>query len=228
MVTHTKSSAMKDTAKLRDWMVATQIQARGIDDPAVLSAMRAVPREEFVPRELRSRAYEDGPLPIGEGQTISQPFIVASMVQSLRLRPADRVLEIGVGSGYAAAVIAEIVEEVFAIERHEELVLTARERLERLGYDNVEIRHGDGTVGWEEHAPFNAIVVAAAGPRIPESLKAQLAEGGRLVIPVEVSVHDQRLIRLTRTESGFREEWLEPVRFVPLVGHEGWPEGSER
>lgn len=219
---------MKDTAKLRDWMVATQIQARGIDDPAVLSAMRAVPREEFVPRELRSRAYEDGPLPIGEGQTISQPFIVASMVQSLRLRPADRVLEIGVGSGYAAAVIAEIVEEVFAIERHEELVLTARERLERLGYDNVEIRHGDGTVGWEEHAPFNAIVVAAAGPRIPESLKAQLAEGGRLVIPVEVSVHDQRLIRLTRTESGFREEWLEPVRFVPLVGHEGWPEGSER
>lgn len=215
---------MNDTQRQRERMVETQIAARGVSDPAVLRAMRAVPREEFVPEELRSQAYMDGPLPIAAGQTISQPFIVASMVQSLKLKADDRVLEIGVGSGYAAAVIAEIVDEVYGIERHEELATTASERLERLGYDNIEICHGDGTRGWEEKAPFDAIVVAAAGPKIPESLKEQLAVGGRMVIPVGSSTFDQSLVRITRTEKGFEQEKLEAVRFVPLVGEEGWPE----
>lgn len=205
-------------------MVESQIVARGVRDRAVLRAMRNVPREEFVPDELRNRAYDDGPLPIGSNQTISQPFIVASMVESLQLSVDDRVLEIGVGSGYAAAVIAEIVDEVYGIERHEELASTARERLGRLGYDNVEIRLGDGTKGWEEKAPFDAIVVAAAAPKIPESLKDQLAIGGRMVIPVGSSTFDQSLIRITRTRHGVTEERLEAVRFVPLVGEEGWPE----
>lgn len=210
--------------KQRERMVDKQIAARGIRDPAVLAAMRAVPREEFVPENLRHHAYDDGPLPIGEGQTISQPFIVASMVESLQLAPEDRVLEIGVGSGYAAAVIAQIVAEVYGIERHETLALTAQERLKALGYDNIEIRHGDGTKGWEDKAPFDAIVVAAAGPKVPDALKQQLAPGGRMVIPVGSSAFNQSLIRLTRTDSGIKEERLEAVRFVPLVGEQGWPE----
>ena len=215
---------MDDMEKLRKRMVERQIAGRGVRDEAVLDAMRAVPREEFVPPDLQSRAYDDGPLPIGSGQTISQPFIVASMIESLQLEPDDRVLEIGVGSGYAAAVMAEIAEEVYGIERHAELVETARERLAGLGYENVEIRHGDGTKGWEEYAPFDAIVVAASGPSVPESLKAQLSIGGRMVIPVGQSVFDQQLIRITRTNAGFEETKLEPVRFVPLVGEEGWSE----
>ena len=215
---------MNDMQRERDRMVDTQIAARGVRDPAVLEAMRAVPREEFVPEELRSQAYSDGPLPIAAGQTISQPFIVASMVQSLQLKHDDRVLEIGVGSGYAAAVIAEIVDEVYGIERHEELATTADQRLKRLGYGNVEICHGDGTRGWDEKAPFDAIVVAAAGPKIPDSLKNQLAIGGRMVIPVGSTTYDQSLVRITRTRSGFEQEKLEAVRFVPLVGKEGWPE----
>ncbi|MBW3671837.1 MAG: protein-L-isoaspartate(D-aspartate) O-methyltransferase [Acidobacteria bacterium] len=215
---------MSDLQRERERMVETQIAARGVRDPGVLRAMRSVPREEFVPEELRSHAYSDGPLPIGSGQTISQPFIVASMVQSLELKGDDRVLEIGVGSGYAAAVIAEIVDEVYGIERHEELATTAGERLKRLGYDNVEICHGDGTRGWEKKAPFDAIVVAAAGPKIPDSLKDQLAIGGRMVIPVGSTAYDQSLVRITRTETGFEQEKLEAVRFVPLVGEEGWPE----
>lgn len=215
---------MSDMQRERERMVETQIAARGVRDPAVLKAMRTVPREEFVPEELRSHAYSDGPLPIAAGQTISQPFIVASMVQSLQLKGDDRVLEIGVGSGYAAAVIAEIVDEVYGIERHEELATTAGERLKRLGYDNIEICHGDGTRGWDEKAPFDAIVVAAAGPKIPDSLKDQLAIGGRMVIPVGSTIYDQSLVRITRTEKGFEQEKLEAVRFVPLVGEEGWPE----
>lgn len=215
---------MTDFVKLRSRMVERQIAARGISDPAVLEAMRTVPREEFVSPELRSRACDDGPLPIGSGQTISQPFIVASMVESLQLHPDDRVLEIGVGSGYAAAVMAEIVEEVYGIERHAELAESARQRLERLSYENIMIRHGDGTKGWDEYAPFDAIIVAASGPKIPESLLAQLAPGGRMVIPIGSSVFDQRLIRVRRTDRGFRQDRLEPVRFVPLVGEEGWSE----
>ncbi|MBW3564248.1 MAG: protein-L-isoaspartate(D-aspartate) O-methyltransferase [Acidobacteria bacterium] len=215
---------MSDTQQAREWMVESQIAARGVRDPAVLEAMRVVPREEFVLPELRKYAHDDRPLPIAAGQTISQPFIVASMVQSLQLKPDDRVLEIGVGSGYAAAVIAEIVEEVFGVERHEELAIEARERLRRLGYDNVEIRHGDGTTGWEEKAPFDAIIVAAAGPKVPESLRAQLTLGGRMVIPIGSSPNEQSLVRITRTRDGFSEERLEAVRFVPLVGREGWPD----
>ncbi len=215
---------MDESQSARDRMVERQISARGVTDALVLRAMRHVPREQFVPLELRDRAYADGPLPIGEGQTISQPFIVASMIESLRLCSDDRVLEVGVGSGYAAAVIAEIADEVYGIERREALARTASERLERLGYGNVHIRHGDGTRGWPEKAPFDAIVVAAAGPKIPEALKQQLESGGRMVIPVGSSTFDQSLIRLTRTDHGFREERLEAVRFVPLVGEEGWPE----
>lgn len=209
---------------LRERMVDRQLAARGIHDPAVLAAMRAVPREEFVPENLRHHAYDDGPLPIGGGQTISQPFIVAIMIESLKLESSDRVLEIGVGSGYAAAVLAEIVAQVYGIERIETLAVAARRRLERLGYDNVEIRHGDGTKGWSEKGPFDAIVVAAAGPKVPEALKEQLAPGGRMVIPVGSSRFDQNLLRLTRTDRGIKEERLEAVRFVPLVGEEGWPE----
>jgi protein-L-isoaspartate(D-aspartate) O-methyltransferase len=215
---------MTDFEKRRLRMVRHQIEQRGITDAAVLGAMRRVPREAFVPVELREHAYEDGPLPIGAGQTISQPYIVASMVASLALRPDDRVLEVGAGSGYAAAVMAEIVCEVFAIERHRELVEEARRRLELLGLENVQIRHGDGTTGWPEEAPFDAIVVAAAAPEIPESLQAQLAIGGRLVIPVGRTRWEQRLLRVTRGPDGLHEERLEPVRFVPLVGEEGWSE----
>jgi protein-L-isoaspartate(D-aspartate) O-methyltransferase len=215
---------MIDRRNERERMVRDQIAARGVRDERVLEAMRRVPREEFIPAELSDSAYMDGPLPIGSEQTISQPFIVARMVEALRLSPGDRVLEIGAGSGYAAAVMAEIVEEVYAVERHENLARAAEERLQRVGYGNVEILHGDGTRGWPEKAPFDAIVVAASGPRVPESLREQLAPGGRLVIPVGATIHDQTLLRITRTEGGFEQERLDAVRFVPLVGEEGWPE----
>jgi protein-L-isoaspartate(D-aspartate) O-methyltransferase len=218
------SPQMKDRRKERERMVRDQIAARGVRDERVLDAMRRVPREEFIPEPLRDSAYMDGPLPIGSEQTISQPFIVARMVEALRLRPGDRVLEIGAGSGYAAAVMAEIVDVVYAVERHEKLATAARERLHRVGYENVEILHGDGTRGWPEKAPFDAIVVAAAGPRVPETLREQLAPGGRMVIPVGTTIHDQTLLRITRTGGGFEEERLDAVRFVPLVGEEGWPE----
>jgi protein-L-isoaspartate(D-aspartate) O-methyltransferase len=214
---------MDRTEMQREQMVESQIAARGVRDPRVLAAMRRVKREEFIPEELRDQAYQDHPLPIGSSQTISQPFIVALMVEALRLQPGDRVLEIGAGSGYAAAVLAEIADRVYAVERHADLAATAQERLRRLGYDNVEIRHGDGTRGWPEKAPFDAIIVAAAGPRVPESLREQLAIGGRMLIPVG-SEYSQELIRVTRTESGYREEPMEAVRFVPLVGEEGWPQ----
>ncbi len=202
-------------------MVKSQLEARGIADENVLRSMKDVPREVFVPRELRYQAYEDRPLPIGTEQTISQPFIVAAMIQALQLTPTDKALEVGAGSGYAAAVMSRIAGAVYAIERHENLVRQARERIERLGYDNLEIRHGDGTLGWPEEAPFDAIVVAAAATRVPPSLREQLTVGGRLVIPVGSGFFDQRLVRITRTsEKGFEERELEAVRFVPLVGKE--------
>jgi len=206
-------------------MVAEQLMSRGITDKRVLGAMETVPREEFLPPPWRSHAYDDGPVPIGSGQTISQPYIVAAMIQMLRSRPTDRVLEVGAGSGYAAAVLSRIVAMVYAVERHSELVAEARERLSRLGHDNVELRHGNGTVGWPTEAPYDGIIVAAGGPRVPRALKRQLAIGGRLVVPVGHPAESQRLVRVVRhNEDEFEEQPLVPVRFVPLVGEEGWPE----
>jgi protein-L-isoaspartate(D-aspartate) O-methyltransferase len=211
----------------RDRMVDEQIAARGVRDPAVLQAMRTVPRECFVDEIQVRFAYEDEPLPIGEGQTISQPYIVAAMTQALRLRPSDRVLEIGTGSGYAAAVLSGIVAEVYTIERVESLARSARLRLRDLGYANVHVRHGDGSLGWPEHAPYDAIVVTAGGPDVPGSLLRQLAIGGRLIMPVGRATRWQRLVRVVRTgEDTYEREALEEVAFVPLIGAEGWPVGE--
>jgi protein-L-isoaspartate(D-aspartate) O-methyltransferase len=213
--------------KDRERMVATQIEARGITDPLVLAAMRAVPRERFVPATLARFAYEDRPLPIGEGQTISQPYIVAVMAQAAGLKPGARVLEIGTGSGYGAAVLSRIAAEVYTVERVRSLVEEARDRLAGFGYANVHVLEGDGTLGWAEHAPYDAIVVTAGGPRVPEALLSQLAAGGRLIMPVGSGARHQRLVRVTRTEaSEYRYEDLEEVAFVPLIGAEGWTEGG--
>ena len=168
----------------RDRMVAEQIAARGLDDVLVLDAMRAVPREDFVPGDLAEFAYEDGPLPIGHAQTISQPYIVAVMTAAARVRPGDRVLEIGTGSGYGAAVLSKIAGEVYTVERIEALADSARDRLAALGYGNVHVRCDDGTLGWAEHAPYDAIVVTAGGPTVPRALLDQLKPGGRLVMPL--------------------------------------------
>jgi protein-L-isoaspartate(D-aspartate) O-methyltransferase len=200
------------------------IAARGVRDPAVLTAMRTVPRERFVPESLEHRAYDDGPLPIGEGQTISQPYVVAVMTEALRLQPRDRVLEVGTGSGYAAAVLASIVTEVYTVERVPSLAESASRRLADLGYANVHVRLGDGSLGWSEHAPYDAIVVTAGGPDVPRSLLGQLAPNGRLVMPVGPGPWSQRLIRIVRTAEGAdQREELEDVAFVPLIGAEGWP-----
>jgi protein-L-isoaspartate(D-aspartate) O-methyltransferase len=207
----------------RRQMVEQQIRRRGVTDPAILNAMAAVPRELFVAPEYRIQSYDDTPLPIPAGQTISQPYVVALMIEALHLRPADRVLEIGTGSGYAAAVLSRMSREVYTVERHGELVAYARARFQELGYDNIQVRHGDGTLGWPEHAPYDGIVVAAGGPQIPLSLRQQLAPGGRMVIPVGRRRERQQLVRITReNESDFRQEKLGHVRFVPLIGREGW------
>ena len=217
----TDSAVQTDSHPQREAMVAQQIAARGVRDPLVLRAMRKVPREAFLAEELREFAYEDSPLPIAEEQTISQPYIVAYMIEALGLRGYERVLEIGTGSGYAAAVLAEIADEVYTIERHRSLAERARRLLAELGYSNVHVIHGDGTKGWPEAAPYDAIVVTAGGPAVPASLREQLAIGGRLVIPVG-PVGDQRLVRVTRTaDDQYREEKLAGVRFVPLIGEEG-------
>ncbi|MFO8175933.1 MAG: protein-L-isoaspartate(D-aspartate) O-methyltransferase [Longimicrobiales bacterium] len=219
--------ARKDFAQGRRRMVAGQLAARGIRDRRLLEAMGEVPREEFVPPELVEFAYEDSPLPIDESQTISQPFIVARMIEALDLQPGDRVLEVGAGSGYAAAVLGRMAAEVFTIERHRSLADSARERCRRLGYENVHVRHGDGSLGWPEEAPFDAIVVAAGGPEVPDPLREQLAPGGRLVIPVGPTPRLQQLLRVRRGDDGEEElDSLEAVRFVPLVGASGW-EGSD-
>lgn len=210
-------------AERRASMVETQIAARGVTDPAVLAAMRTVPREAFVNPEMVEFAYDDMPLPIGEGQTISQPYIVALMTEALRPSPADRVLEIGTGSGYAAAVLHCLVKQVYTVERLESLYRLARRRLRRLGYDNVYVHHGNGTLGWPEHAPYDGIVVTAGGPTIPTALQDQLAPGGRLVIPVGVQPTHQMLVRVTRTSAtSFKQEELGYVCFVPLIGAQGW------
>ena len=213
-----------DYRKLRRSMVDRQIAHRGVHAPLVLDAMRNVPREAFLPPDLREFAYEDKPLPIEEGQTISQPYIVALMVEALLLEGGETVLEIGTGSGYAAAVVAKIAKHVYTIERYGQLAVKAAETLAAEGFDNVHVLHGDGTLGWPEHAPFAAIVVAAGGPRVPETLKQQLKIGGRLVIPVGAADRrTQELLRITRVaQDEFQTEELLDVRFVPLVGEEGW------
>jgi protein-L-isoaspartate(D-aspartate) O-methyltransferase len=214
-------------AEAREQMVQRQIAGRGVRDPAVLDAIRTVPREAFVPRHLAGRAYDDEPLPIGGGQTISQPYVVAMMTEALRLRPEDRVLEIGTGSGYAAAVLAEIAAEVYTVERLAMLAESARHRLAELQYVNVHVRHGDGSLGWPEHAPYDAIVVTAGGPDVPQSLLAQLGVGGGLVMPVGSTPLMQQLVRVVRTgDTTYEREELGGVAFVPLIGAEGWPETS--
>jgi len=189
---------MADATRLRERMVERQILGRGIVTPSVLSAFRAVPREAFVPEKMREFAYEDGPLPIGEGQTISQPYIVALMIDAAEIPPGGKVLEVGAGSGYAAAVMSRIAGEVFAIERHEKLARSAAERIDALGYDNVSIICGDGSLGLPDEAPFDAILVAAGGDHVPEPLKRQLRTGGRLVVPVG-GEDIQSLLCITRT-----------------------------
>jgi protein-L-isoaspartate(D-aspartate) O-methyltransferase len=207
-------------AVLRRRMVEDQILRRGVKEARVLRAMRRVPRHLFVPESLRDRAHEDGPLPIGEGQTISQPYIVGFMTEALQVGPDDRVLDVGTGSGYQAAVLAEIVKEVFSIEILDRLAADAARRLADLGYRNVTVRAGDGWFGWPEKAPFDGILVAAAPGEVPPALIGQLKPGGRLVIPVGGTglADAQHLIRITRTDEGTRRETLLPVRFVPMTG----------
>lgn len=214
---------MSDYSKLRERMVKRQIAGRGVRSERVLKAMRKVPRERFLPRGQGVFAYDDSPLPIGDGQTISQPYIVAYMAECLALEGGEKVLEIGTGSGYAAAVLAEIAAEVYTIERIAGLATMARTVLDELGYTNVQVQSGDGTLGWPEEAPYDGIVVSAGGPDVPDTLKHQLKTGGRLVIPIGRSKAYQELIRVTRVaEDDFQTEDLLPVRFVPLVGEEGW------
>ncbi len=207
----------------REQMVERQIKGRGIDDDLILAAMRAVPREAFVMENYRQYAYDDTPLPIPAGQTISQPYVVALMIRALRLEPTDRVLEIGTGSGYAAALLGQLAAEVHTVERLKQLVNFAGSNLAGLGITNVFVHRGDGTLGWPEKAPYNAIAVAAGGPEIPDSLKQQLVIGGRLVMPVGSKERRQHLICLTREdETIFRRANLGAVAFVPLIGEEGW------
>ncbi len=210
----------EELARARKELVA-ELREKGIRDPRVLSAMEKVPRHLFVLPEFLPFAYDDRPLPIGLGQTISQPYIVALSTEALGLSPEDRVLEIGTGSGYQTAILAELAEEVFTVERIPELSWEAQERLRKLGYTNVRFRVGDGTKGWPEEAPFPAILVTAAAPRVPPSLLSQLAEGGRLVIPV--GGRFQQDLWVVRKEGGRPiYEHLCPVSFVPLIGEEGW------
>lgn len=218
-----------DFSRKRREMVERQIAGRGVRSRVVLDAMGRVHREGFVPSYLGEFAYDDTPLPIEEEQTISQPYIVAFMIEALDLQGTERVLEIGTGSGYAAAVLGEIARDVYTIERHPGLAHSAEERLAEHGYKNIHVRAGDGTLGWPEEAPFAAIVVAAGGPEVPESLREQLEVGGRLVIPLGSSVGSQRLVKVTRvTESEYRSEDLGGVRFVPLVGEQGWHAEARR
>ena len=211
----------------RSEMIEKQLRRRGITDERVLAAMAAVHREDFVPQELRRRAYEDGPLPIGEGQTISQPYIVASMTAALRLSGGERVLDIGTGCGYQAAVLSRLAGIVYTIEVRPELAASAADRLARLHYENVHVHCGDGTLGLPELAPFDAILVAAAAPEVPGPLRSQLAEGGRMIVPVGDS-ENQDLHLIERNGTSFHTTTLEGCRFVPLVGYHGWKEPPRR
>jgi len=212
-----------DFAAARQHMVESQIARRGVRDLALLDAMREVPREAFVGAGFEKAAYEDMALPIAEDQTISQPYIVAVMLEAAGLKSADRVLEVGAGSGYAAAIISRIVDRVFAIERQPDLAEAMRERLQVLGYPKIDLKTGDGSQGWLERAPFDAIIVSAGAPRVPHALRNQLAQDGRLVIPVGTA-DQQRLLRITRHGRHFKESDLGAVHFVRLIGTGGWPD----
>jgi protein-L-isoaspartate(D-aspartate) O-methyltransferase len=217
------ATVMADYAAEREAMVERQLRRRGITEPAILDAFRAVPREKFISDEYGHLAYGDHPLPIEANQTISQPYIVALMIQAAAIKPGDKVLEVGAGSGYAAAVISRIAGKVVAIERQHDLVEVARERLQRLGYDNVEIIEGDGTKGCRDEAPFDAMLAAASGSHVPPPLVEQLAPNGRLVMPIGEPGWVQELIKVSKQEDGIlKKENLGEVRFVPLIGEEGW------
>lgn len=215
---------MPDQAAARRKMVDGQLRRRGIDDERVLAAMGDVPREEFLPPDVRSRAYADSALPIAHGQTVSQPWIVAAICQSLRLDPAHRVLEVGTGSGYSTAILARLAASVISVERHAGLAAGAREVLERLGTGNAEVVTGDGSVGLPDRAPFDAIAIHAATPARPRSLISQLAEGGRLIAPIAAGEDREMLTLYTRRCGEVTREALSPVAFVPLIGAEGYAE----
>ncbi|MCD4783958.1 MAG: protein-L-isoaspartate(D-aspartate) O-methyltransferase [Candidatus Eremiobacteraeota bacterium] len=213
-----KENQKKQFKTLRELMVKKQIKGRGVKDEAVLSAMRKVPRHLFVPEKVRNYAYEDHPVPIGKGQTISQPYIVALMTDLLDLDKNDKVLEVGTGSGYQAAVLAEIAEEVYTIEIVEELHKKSNETLKQLGYKNIKTKHGDGYKGWKENAPYDAIIVTAAPEKIPEALIEQLKVGGRLIIPVGPLRRPQKLMLVTKKDKGkVQKKFITDVIFVPLV-----------
>ncbi len=212
-------------AEVRERMVDQQIRIRGVVDPRVLAAVRQVPRHLFIPQHLWEQAYNDYPLPIGADQTISQPYIVALMTEILELKETDRVLELGTGSGYQAAILAELAAEVYSIDRMGDLANRARQVLDSLGYTNVQIRVGDGTLGWPEAAPFEGIIVTAGAPKVPRPLTEQLALGGRLVIPVG-DMFSQTLTCVRKTEAGLKFEYHGGCRFVRLIGKYGWPEGQ--
>ncbi len=216
---------MADYQKLREAMVETQLVPRGIRDIAVLDAMRFVPRHHFVDAAAQHMAYDDMALPIGEGQTISQPYMVAVMTELLALTGAEKVLEVGTGSGYQAAILSRLAGEVFTIERIAPLAEKAIQRFRDLLYDNIHVKVGDGTLGWPEEAPFDRIIITAASPKIPDPLEEQISENGIIVIPVG-SRYSQQLLRITKSESGFREEYHTPCVFVPLIGEHGWKEGE--
>lgn len=214
---------MTDFTAERETMVEQQLRRRGITEPAILDAFRSVPREAFVSGDVAHLAYADHPLPIEAGQTISQPYIVALTIQAAAIGPGDKVLEVGSGSGYAAAVISRIAGRVIGIERQPELVAVARERLARLRFDNVEIVSGDGTRGWAQEAPYDAIVAAASGSHVPKSLLDQLAPNGRIIIPIGEPGGVQKLVKVTkRLDGSLKQSDLGDVRFVPLIGEEGW------
>ncbi|WP_417668625.1 protein-L-isoaspartate(D-aspartate) O-methyltransferase [Roseibium sp.] len=220
---HFNDTTAQKLARLE--MVRQQIKARGVLDEAVLSAIGEVPRHLFVPQRLQASAYDDRPLPIGHGQTISQPYIVGLMSEALHLSPGDKVLEIGTGSGYAAAVLSKLCSDVTSIERLEPLAEKARSNLAEAGVQNVTVHCADGSLGWPEGAPYDAIVVTAGAPIVPESLKSQLNVGGRLVIPAGEGKYSQALLKITRTgETTYDRKSLGAVVFVPLIGEEGWPD----
>jgi protein-L-isoaspartate(D-aspartate) O-methyltransferase len=212
-----QSPPVGDLTTQRNTMVEQQMEARGISDPATLEAMRVVPRHEFLPLRLREEAYGDYPLPIGHGQTISQPYIVAFMTEAIRPRPGEKILEIGAGSGYQAAVLAQMGAEVYTIEIVEPLAEMARQTLERLGYQNANVKHGDGYRGWPEHAPFDAVIVTCAPDKIPPDLVAQLKDGGRMIIPVGGGM-EQELVLLQKQGDRVEKQSVLPVRFVPMTG----------